>query len=157
MYIHNNLIARFKDNIVLFNLNFLQLHFASYRMRTATHGLAIYIRVSNLKVINKLLQILMARLSIWVCLILVFHLFSSSDPRPLYPCPESRNPNRYGAVLKGAKGTFRINWENKGRNPSHYQSKRVSPGGPDPKHHVQESSEGSSSCGASWHSPRIAL
>ena len=105
-------------------------------MRTATHGLAIYIRSSNLEFISKLSQMLMARLSIWVCLFLVFHLFSSVEARPLYPGPEIRNPNQYGAVLKGAKGTFRINWENKGKNPSQYQPERASPGGPDPKHHV---------------------
>ncbi|KAJ9690633.1 hypothetical protein PVL29_013010 [Vitis rotundifolia] len=78
----------------------------------------------------------MARLSFWACLILIFHLFLSSEPRPLYPHPEGRNPNQYGAVLRGAKGNFRINSENEETDPSQYQPARVSPGGPDPKHHV---------------------
>ena len=75
--------------------------------------------------------------------VIIIQLFSTTEPRPLYgPYVErSDNPNQYeyagGAVLvKGGKGHFRITWENQEIDPSQYQPARVSPGGPDPKHHL---------------------
>lgn len=87
----------------------------------------------------------MARKSLIWCLILIviFHLFWSSEPRLLYAYNWERDrdrnrdePNQYGAVLKGVKGNFKISWENQETDPSQYQPARVSPGGPDPKHHL---------------------
>ena len=81
----------------------------------------------------------MANMIFWVCLILVFHTFTSwSEARPLNPFIVARNPNKsLRPTLVGAKSIVKMRLElevTKKRQMS--DTNRVGdPGGPDPWHH----------------------
>lgn len=68
-------------------------------------------------------------------LLLLLVCFPRSDGRPLGPYTEGRDLIRSIRAL-GAREAFKIGrTQNEIDNKNLYQSKRVSPGGPDPQHH----------------------
>ncbi|XVF27536.1 hypothetical protein REPUB_Repub14bG0116400 [Reevesia pubescens] len=74
-----------------------------------------------------------SRFSVYLVLLLVS--FSWSDGRPLGPYTEGRNLIRSIQAL-APRESFKIGQAaNENNNKNLYESKRASPGGPDPQHH----------------------
>ncbi|KAL6283500.1 hypothetical protein ACE6H2_014429 [Prunus campanulata] len=75
----------------------------------------------------------MASLKFWFCLLLVLLSFSSSDQaRPLAPLLD--NSNNKEAMMESAKQVLEASIERQVGKPLE-TSNRVSPGGPDSRHH----------------------
>ncbi|CAB4307793.1 unnamed protein product [Prunus armeniaca] len=76
---------------------------------------------------------MMASLKFWFCLLLVLLSFSSSDQaRPLAPLLDKSDKKE--AMMESAKQVLEASIERQVGKPFE-TSKRVSPGGPDPRHH----------------------
>lgn len=82
----------------------------------------------------------MARKRFWVCLIFILLLsFELSESRPLFSSlsnMKGRNLARLTRVLgEDAEEVLNGGLEDANKNKSLHDSKRASPGGPDPQHH----------------------
>ncbi|EOY28071.1 Uncharacterized protein TCM_029749 [Theobroma cacao] len=74
------------------------------------------------------------------CLLLILYLVSRFECRLLNPNIEGRSPTRSFRMLSLAtsSGTvyqFKLEVRDEDNNENPDESKRISPGGPDPKHH----------------------
>ncbi|KAM1138808.1 hypothetical protein ACFX13_037424 [Malus domestica] len=69
------------------------------------------------------------------CIVLMLLLFSSAETRRLSPSREKRNLTRSRQALAGNARELLNVWLRKDANQTRYHPKRLSPGGPDPRHH----------------------
>ncbi|KAL2944492.1 CLAVATA3/ESR [Bienertia sinuspersici] len=75
----------------------------------------------------------MASLKFWVCLVFLFLSFSNSIARPLQQTTILNNEKH--DIFDKFKQLFRERMQRKDAISSYNVSDRVSPGGPDPRHH----------------------
>lgn len=77
----------------------------------------------------------MANLKIWLCLVLLFLAFSTSETRHLDHQPYLGRKNLARMVQELNEKSKQLFGDDSDVTGSPYESKRISPGGPDPKHH----------------------
>ncbi|KAI7999209.1 CLAVATA3/ESR (CLE)-related protein 1 [Camellia lanceoleosa] len=79
----------------------------------------------------------MAKWNFWLCFALILCSVTRSDSRTLNPLVKKRGELsvRYQAVLEEAQEMYHFRLRNDGLSELWDESKQVSPGGPDPKHH----------------------
>ena len=78
-------------------------------------------------------------LTLWLCLMLVFHALAWSEARPLIPFIEARSPNKpyRPLMLLDAKAmvNMRLGFQVIVKRQLNDEPNRTRPGGPDPRHH----------------------
>ncbi|KDP21063.1 hypothetical protein JCGZ_21534 [Jatropha curcas] len=76
----------------------------------------------------------MASFRFCLCIFLILVAVSSSETRPLDQSLARRNLIRSIRAM-GETEVYNVRQGNENMNKGHFDSKRVSPGGPDPQHH----------------------
>ncbi|KAF3522637.1 hypothetical protein Bca4012_100654 [Brassica carinata] len=76
----------------------------------------------------------MANLKFWLCLFLICVSFSGSSARPMQQLFANAEENQPGRMMREAEKVLKANMENLIERAFN-ESKRLSPGGHDPRHH----------------------